>query len=116
MLVTAPPQSNEYKRTLAAYRHWVELAKQDPGGGLPQVERQLKPGDAYAGAARMRELLVLDGDLKEDAANATPEADASTVAATRSGTTRRGRRQCGTSSSTMDCRRMGRSGRQRLRR
>ncbi len=71
-LVTVPPQSNEYKRTLAAYRHWVELAKQDPGGGLPPVTRQMKPGDAYAGAARMRELLVLDGDLKEDA----PETDA----------------------------------------
>jgi murein L,D-transpeptidase YcbB/YkuD len=67
VLVTVPPQSNEYKRTLAAYRHWVELAKQDPGGGLPPVARQMKPGDAYAGAARMRELLVLDGDLQEDA-------------------------------------------------
>jgi L,D-transpeptidase YcbB len=75
VLVTVPPQSNEYKRTLAAYRHWVELAKQDPGGGLPPVGRQLKPGDAYAGAARMRELLVLDGDLKDDAV----EADASTT-------------------------------------
>ena len=70
VLVTVPPQSNEYKRTLAAYRHWLELAKQDPGGGLPLVTRQLKPGDAYAGAARMRELLVLDGDLNDDAANA----------------------------------------------
>jgi L,D-transpeptidase YcbB len=69
VLVTVPPQSNEYKRTLAAYRHWVELAKQDPGGGLPPVTRQLKPGDPYAGATRMRELLVLDGDLKDDAAN-----------------------------------------------
>ncbi|MFL6427466.1 MAG: peptidoglycan-binding protein, partial [Acidobacteriaceae bacterium] len=66
VLVTVPPQSNEYKRTLEAYRHWVELAKQDPGGGLPMVTRQLKPGDAYAGAARMRELLLLDGDLKDD--------------------------------------------------
>ncbi|HZD77319.1 MAG TPA: L,D-transpeptidase family protein [Acidobacteriaceae bacterium] len=68
VLMTVPPQSNEYKRTLAAYRHWAELAKQDPGGGLPPVGRQLKPGDAYAGAARMRELLILDGDLKDDAA------------------------------------------------
>jgi murein L,D-transpeptidase YcbB/YkuD len=66
VLVTVPPQSNEYKRTLAAYRHWVELAKQDKGGGLPPLSRQMKPGDAYAGAARMRELLVLDGDLKDD--------------------------------------------------
>ncbi|HEY3988354.1 MAG TPA: L,D-transpeptidase family protein [Acidobacteriaceae bacterium] len=72
VLETVPPQSNEYKRTLAAYRHWVELAKQDPGGGLPAVARQLRPGDAYAGAARMRELLVLDGDLKDDA----PQTDA----------------------------------------
>ena len=68
VLVTVPPQSNEYKRTLAAYRHWAELAKQDPGGGLPPVGRQLKPGDAYTGAARMRELLILDGDLKDDVA------------------------------------------------
>jgi L,D-transpeptidase YcbB len=75
VLVTVPPQSNEYKRTLAAYRHWVELAKQDPGGGLPQVARQMKPGDAYAGAERMRALLVLDGDLKDDTA-ATDVADA----------------------------------------
>ena len=65
VLVTVPPQSNEYKRTLAAYRHWVDLAKQDLGGGLPPVGRQLKPGDAYAGAERMRALLVLDGDLKD---------------------------------------------------
>jgi murein L,D-transpeptidase YcbB/YkuD len=67
VLMTVPPQSNEYKRALAAYRHWRELAQQDPGGGLPQVARQLRPGDAYAGAARMRELLVLDDDLKPDA-------------------------------------------------
>jgi murein L,D-transpeptidase YcbB/YkuD len=77
VLVTVPPQSNEYKRTLAAYRHWVELAKQDAGGGLPQVGRQLKPGDAYAGAERMRALLVLDGDLKEDASADAPAADTS---------------------------------------
>ena len=67
VLMTVPPQSNEYKRTLTAYRHWVEQAKQDPGGGLPEVTRQLRPGDAYAGAKRMRELLELDGDLKSDA-------------------------------------------------
>jgi L,D-transpeptidase YcbB len=67
VLMTVPPQSNEYERTLAAYRHWVDLAKQDAGGGLREVTHQLKPGDAYAGAARMRELLVLDGDLEPDA-------------------------------------------------
>src|SRR4051794_20664411 len=72
VLVMVPPQSNEYKRTLAAFRRWVELAKQDPGGGLPPVTRQMKPGDAYADAARMHDLLVLDGDLKED----TSETDA----------------------------------------
>jgi L,D-transpeptidase YcbB len=78
VLVTVPPQSNEYKRTLAAYRHWVELAKQDPGGGLPQVARQMKPGDVYAGAERMRALLVLDGDLKDDTAAADgPASDTS---------------------------------------
>jgi L,D-transpeptidase YcbB len=67
VLMTVPPQSNEYKRTLAAYRRWEELAQRDPGGGLPQVARQLRPGDTYAGAARMRDLLVLDDDLKPDA-------------------------------------------------
>lgn len=75
VLVTVPPQSNEYRRTLTAFRHWTELAKQDAGGGLPEVTHQLKPGDAYAGAARMRELLMLDGDLKGDAddADAAPK-------------------------------------------
>ncbi len=67
VLVTVPPQSNEYKRTLDAYRRYVELAKQDAGGGLSDPGRQLKPGDAYAGAGRMRALLVLDGDLPADA-------------------------------------------------
>jgi murein L,D-transpeptidase YcbB/YkuD len=67
VLMTVPPQSNEYKRTLNAYRHWTVLATQDPGGGLPDVHGQLKPGDPYRGAQRMRELLVLDGDLPEDA-------------------------------------------------
>jgi murein L,D-transpeptidase YcbB/YkuD len=80
VLVTVPPQGNEYKRTLAAYRHWVELEKQDPGGGLPPVTRQMKPGDAYSGAARMRDLLVLDGDLKDDAAH-TDASNAETAAA-----------------------------------
>jgi murein L,D-transpeptidase YcbB/YkuD len=77
VLVTVPPQSNEYKRTLAAYRQWVELAKQDAGGGLPAIARQLKPGDAYAGAERMRELLVLDGDLKDDASPTDAASDTS---------------------------------------
>jgi L,D-transpeptidase YcbB len=67
VLVTVPPQSNEYRRTLVAYRHWSELAKQDQGGGLPEVTHQLKPGDVYAGAARMRELLMLNGDVTPDA-------------------------------------------------
>jgi L,D-transpeptidase YcbB len=79
VLVTVPPQSNEYRRTLTAYRHWVELAKQDPGGGLPAVARQMKPGDPYAGAARMRELLVLDGDLKEDVTPADANGSAATA-------------------------------------
>jgi murein L,D-transpeptidase YcbB/YkuD len=78
VLVTVPPQSNEYKRTLTAYRHWMELAKQDPGGGLPPVAGQLKPGDAYAGAPRMRELLLLEGDLKDDAVE--PDADGGAAA------------------------------------
>jgi L,D-transpeptidase YcbB len=66
-LITVPPQSNEYRRTLNAYRHWTVLATEDPGGGLPEVRGQLKPGDPYRGAGRMRELLVLDGDLAADA-------------------------------------------------
>lgn len=71
MLMTVPPQSNEYKRTLNAYRYWTVLSTQDPGGGLPDVHGQLKPGDPYRGAQRMRELLVLDGDLPADAPETT---------------------------------------------
>ena len=110
VLVTVPPQSNEYKRTLAAYRHWVELAKQDPGGGLPQVARQMKPGDAYAGAERMRALLVLDGDLKDDAAAPDAPDRIRRRKRRRSAMNRRGRRRCGTSSSIMDLQADGKIG------
>ena len=71
VLNQVPPQSEEYRRTLAAYRHYVELAKQDPGGGLPVPARQLKPGDPYAGGARLRELLMLYGYLPADDATQT---------------------------------------------
>jgi murein L,D-transpeptidase YcbB/YkuD len=33
VLETVPPQSNEYRRTLAAYRHWVELASRIRAAG-----------------------------------------------------------------------------------
>ncbi len=69
VLNTVPPQSEEYRRTLAAYRHYVALSAQDPGGGLPLPDRQLKPGDPYAGGRRMRELLQLYGYVPPD----TPE-------------------------------------------
>ncbi len=72
-LVAVQPQSSEYKRTLNAYRHWTVLAGQDHGGGLPDPHRQLKPGEPYAGGARLRELLVLDGDLSTDAAETAPD-------------------------------------------
>ena len=67
-----PPQSEEYRRTQAAYRRYVDMAKRDAGGGLPEPGRQLRPGDAYAGAERMRALLILDDDLPAE----TPETDA----------------------------------------
>ena len=67
-----PPQSEEYRRTLAAYRHFVELAKQDAGGGLPLPGRQLRPGDAYPGGERMRALLELYGYVPEDAPETAP--------------------------------------------
>jgi len=73
VLNRVPPQSEEYRRTLAAYRRYVELARQDAGGGLPVPTRQLKPGDAYAGGARLRALLMLYGYLPADAPDAAPD-------------------------------------------
>lgn len=67
VLNSVPPQSEEYHRTLAAYRQYVELAGQDAGGGLPAPGRQLKPGDPYLGGARLRALLLLYGYLPADA-------------------------------------------------
>lgn len=68
VLNSVAPQSEEYRRALAAYRHYVELARQDAGGGLPLPAHQLRPGDAYAGGARLRLLLMLYGYLPGDAA------------------------------------------------
>ncbi len=73
VLNSVPPQSEEYRRTLAAYRHYVDLAKQDAGGGLPVPARQLKPGDPYTGGARLRALLVLYGYLPADAQDSAPD-------------------------------------------
>ena len=57
-----------YKRTVAALRHYLEIAKQDDGQKLPVPSKTVDPGSPYAGVQRLTDLLRLLGDLPPNAA------------------------------------------------
>ena len=59
-----------YKRTLAALRTYMQLARQnkDDGEQIPVPAKSLDPGSHYAGVLRLTHLLRLFGDLPADAA------------------------------------------------
>ena len=52
-----------YKRTLEAFRHYLELAREDDGEKLPVPNRPIAPGSSYDGVPRLTRLLRLLGDL-----------------------------------------------------
>jgi len=64
-----------YRRTELALARYVELARQDDGEQLPLPAKAIDPGQPYAGLTRMRQLLLLVGDLPATggAATATSE-------------------------------------------
>lgn len=53
-----------YPRMLEAYRHYLSLARLDPGGGVPGVRRIVEPGERWSGVPRVARLLALTGDLR----------------------------------------------------
>jgi murein L,D-transpeptidase YcbB/YkuD len=64
------PPFGGYRRTKAALARYVELARGPAVEPLPVPAKAIKPGQPYAGAAALRQRLVLLGDLKPDAAPA----------------------------------------------
>ena len=69
MAQVEPPYPG-YRRTLQAFRNYVELAKRDDGEQLPPPiapKKAIAPGDAWPGVPRLTRLLRLVGDLPADA-------------------------------------------------
>jgi murein L,D-transpeptidase YcbB/YkuD len=70
VLAQVEPPYPGYRRTLQAFRNYVELAKKDDGEQLPppnSPKKALAPGDAWPGVPRLTRLLRLVGDLPADA-------------------------------------------------
>ncbi len=57
-----------YKRTEAALVQYEQLATKGDGAKVPDVQKTVAPGDAYAGSAELAARLKLLGDLPESAA------------------------------------------------
>jgi len=55
-----------YRRTEAALRTYLELARRDDSQILPASAKAIKPGNPYAGVPRLATLLALLGDLPEE--------------------------------------------------
>lgn len=62
-LATVEPPYAAYRRTLAALRRYLALAREDPGPPLSVPRVPVRPGDAYPEAARLEALLRRLGDL-----------------------------------------------------
>jgi murein L,D-transpeptidase YcbB/YkuD len=56
-----------YRRTEEALAHYLELARTDDGGRLPDVTKPIGPGQIYAGVPQLARFLQLVGDLPADA-------------------------------------------------
>ncbi len=56
-----------YQRNEAALQTYLALADQDHSAPLPEVQKTLAPGDAYAGAEALAQRLQLLGDLPQGA-------------------------------------------------
>jgi len=57
-----------YKRTVAALRHYLEIAREDDGQKLPVPSKTVDPGSTYTGVRRLTDLLRLLGDLPANTA------------------------------------------------
>jgi murein L,D-transpeptidase YcbB/YkuD len=61
------PPYYAYQRTEAALQTYLALAAQDHSVPLPEVQKTLAPGDAYAGSEALAQRLHLLGDLPQSA-------------------------------------------------
>jgi murein L,D-transpeptidase YcbB/YkuD len=68
VLDSVEPPFGGYRRTEAALARYVEIAPRDSGRPLPVPAKAVRRGQPYEGAARLRELLALVGDLPAAAA------------------------------------------------
>jgi murein L,D-transpeptidase YcbB/YkuD len=75
------PPYDGYKRTEAALQQYEQLAAKGDGPSVPEVQKPVSAGGAYAGSAELAARLRLLGDLPQDAAeNVDPhQYDASLV-------------------------------------
>jgi murein L,D-transpeptidase YcbB/YkuD len=56
-----------YRRTVVAFRTYLQLARMDRGTPLPVPRNIIYPGEAYIGSGRLAQLLSLQGDLPKRA-------------------------------------------------
>jgi murein L,D-transpeptidase YcbB/YkuD len=66
-LDTVEPPFPGYKRTQAAFQHYLKLSQEDNPERLPEITKNITPGKEYAGVPRLSRLLRLLGDLPSQA-------------------------------------------------
>lgn len=67
-LASLEPPFPVYRRTEAALKTYLDLAKRDDGGILPVPPKAVKPGASYDGVPQLMKLLTLLGDLPANTA------------------------------------------------
>ncbi len=73
VLLTIEPPFPIYRRTEEALQKYMQYARLDDGELLPGTARPVKPGDVYAGTARLARFLALLGDLPASPAQSNTE-------------------------------------------
>jgi len=64
LLAGVEPPFPAYGRTIDALHQYQQLAGADKGGGLPPIEKPIRPGLSYCGVSRLHQLLILFGDMQ----------------------------------------------------
>jgi len=67
------PQFLGYRRTLSALQCYQNFLRQDSGAPLPDSAKPVEPGKQYPDAPRLRDLLLLLGDLPEARSPVAPD-------------------------------------------
>jgi murein L,D-transpeptidase YcbB/YkuD len=65
-LALVEPPFPVYRRTEAALKTYLELARRDEGDLFPVLSKTIKPGDSYPGAPLLVKKLALLGDVPEE--------------------------------------------------